>query len=161
MMRKRMIIKGTKKNHEFFEEYIQKLGQALETSLHAEKGYLCKIRIDGSLRVQIEHEPAEERILIASFLCELPPGKFREDLLKEALKANDALDLLGIFAYSSKNNSLTYFLYLSDKIQFEEFSQSFLQWLEVAKKWKSAVETGNIFQISQSHPPSPSFFGLS
>jgi hypothetical protein len=143
----------------FFEEYIQKLGLALGTSLHAEKGYLCKLLIDGVLKVQLEHEAAEERILIASFLCEIPPGKFREDLLKEALKANDAIDRPGTFAYSPKNNSLTYFLYLSDKISFEEFEEKFLQWLETAKQWRSAVETGNIFQLSRSRPSSPSFFG--
>ena len=146
----------------FFEEYIQKLGQTLGTPLHAEKGYLCKLRVEGSLQVQIEHEPDQERILIASFLCELPPGKYREDLLKEALKANDSLERLGIFAYSSKNNNLVYFLYLSDKIAFEEFSQSFLHWLDTAKVWKSAVESGNIYQISQSRSSSSSsIFGLS
>ncbi len=143
----------------FFEEYIQKLGIVLGTSLYAEKGYLCKLLIEGSLKVQIEHESPEERILVASFLCELPPGKFREDLLKEALKANDSLERLGIFAYSPKNNSLTYFLYLSDKIDFEDFARQFMEWLESAKKWKSAIETGNIYQLSKSPHSPPSFFG--
>lgn len=145
----------------FFEEYIQKLGQALGASLHAEKGYLCKLLIEGSLKVQIEHEIDQERILFASFLQELPPGKFREDILKEALKANDALDRLGIFAYSPKNNSLAYFLYLSDKIQFEDFYKHFQEWLETAKTGKSAVETGNLYQLSQSRSSSRSPFGLS
>jgi hypothetical protein len=140
----------------FFEEIIKKLGQLLGTTLYAEKGYLCKLRIEGSLKVQIEHEVPEERILIASFLSELPPGKFREDLLKEALKANHSLEQLGIFAYSPKNNSLTYFLYVSDKIDFEDFARQFSQWLEIAKQWKSAIETGNIHQLAKS--PS-SFFG--
>ena len=132
-----------------FEQYIQELNRILGISLYAEKGYLCKLIIEGSLKLQLEHEPAEERILIASFLCELPPGKFREDVLKEALKANDSLNREGIFAYSGTNNSLVYFLYFSDTLPSDQLAKTLLQFIEIAKKWKTAVETGQLYLITE------------
>ena len=61
-----------------FELLIQHLGLLLGVSLHAENGYLCRLIAAGSLKVHLEHEPNLHRILIASFICEIPPGKFRE-----------------------------------------------------------------------------------
>ncbi len=132
-----------------FELLIQDLSKHLGTALHAEKGYICKLRILGTLRVQIEHEASFNRLLIASFLCELPPGKFREDVLKEGLKENNSLNRLGVLAYSEKNNSLAYFLYLPETTASEKVSETLLQFIEKAKAWKTAVETGQMHLIMQ------------
>lgn len=132
-----------------FELLIQHLGSLLGVPLHAEKGYLCRLIAQGSLKVHLEHEPELHRILIASFLCEVPPGKFREDIFKEALKTNDSLDRLGVFAYSAKNNSLAYFLYLPEDTAPDKVSSTLLQFIETAKAWKSAVETGQMHLIAR------------
>ena len=133
-----------------FEELIQELGPLLNTSLKAEKGSLCHLLIHGSLKVCLEYEPSYERVLIASFLAELPPGKFREDVLKEGLKYNalpEALD--GTFAYSEKNNQLVFFLYVPISSSPQSFTQILLHFVAEADTWKHAIETGNIQQISR------------
>ena len=132
-----------------FELLIQHLGLLLGVSLHAENGYLCRLIAAGSLKVHLEHEPNLHRILIASFICEIPPGKFREELLKEALKTNDSLDRLGVLAYSEKNNSLAYFLYLPEDVAPDKASSSLLGFIETAKAWKAAVETGQMHLIAR------------
>jgi len=132
-----------------FERLIQDLGVALGVSLHVEKGYLCRLIAEGSLKVHLEHEPDLHRILIASFLAEIPPGKFREDILKEALKTNDSLDRLGALAYSEKNNSLAYFLYLPEDCLPNSVYSALLGFIETAKAWKAAVETGQMHLIAR------------
>jgi hypothetical protein len=132
-----------------FELLIQDLSTLLGIPLHAEKGYLCRLIAQGSLKVHLEHEPDLHRILIASFVCEIPPGKFREDILKEALKSNDSLDRLGTLAYSEKNNSLAYFLYLQEDTAPNSVSSILLGFIDTAKAWKTAVETGQMHLIAR------------
>ncbi len=141
-----------------FEQLIEALSQSLGLSLQTERGTICKLLIQESLQIQLEYEPSAERILIASFLCELPPGKFREDALKEALKANNSLNRIGIFGYSEKNNSLAYFLYVSDKKDHHTISGFLLNFIETAETWKAAVESGQlhlVIQETKSQFPSP------
>jgi hypothetical protein len=144
-----------------FEQLIESLSRSLGLSLQTEKGTICKLLIQGSLQIQLEYEPSAQRILIASFLCELPPGKFREDTLKEALQANNSLDRLGIFGYSEKNNSLAFFLYVSEKTDHNVFSELLLRFIEVAQNWKAAVESGQLHLVSQeTRSPFPPPFSL-
>jgi hypothetical protein len=144
----------------FFEELIQKLGEALHTPLHAEKGYLCKLRIHDSLKVQIEHDSSSDQILMASFLIDLPPGKFREDTLKEALKANSQIDAFGTFAYSEKQNSLVLFLYLPSSIDAELLQTALSKFIEKAMSWIAAIQSGNLSSVATSLKRSSSFFNL-
>ncbi len=130
-----------------FEQLIESLSKGLGIPLFAKKGYICKLLIQGSLKIQLEHETPLNRILIASFLCELPPGKFREDVLKEALKKNSLLNRLGDLAYSEKNNSLAYFLYIPDNKNPNLILESLLQFIETSKAWKSAIENGQLYLI--------------
>ncbi len=132
-----------------FELLIQDLSTLLGVPLHAEKGYLCRLIAGGSLKVHLEHQPDLHRILVASFISEIPPGKFREDILKEALKNNDSLDRLGILAYSEKNDSLSYFLYLPEDAAPNSVSATLLEFIEKSKAWKTAIETGQMHLIAR------------
>lgn len=142
----------------FFEEQIHQLGIILNTSLKAEKGTLCKLRIHGSFTVQIEHEPSKDRILFASFLCELPSGKFREEVLKEALKSNGSLDSFGTLAYSLKNNNLAFFLYSPGNPTAQELADTLTQFITKAEQWKTAVDSGQLHQIQGPDISLPSPF---
>ena len=140
-----------------FEQLIESLSKSLGFALQVEKGSICRLIVQGSLKVQLEYEPSLERFLIASFPCELPPGKFREDVLKEALKVNSSLDRKGVLAYSVKNNSLAYFLYVSDKLDHNAIFETLLQFIETAETWKSAIESGQLHLVMQeTRSPFPS-----
>lgn len=142
-----------------FEQYLEELSSHLGIPLQAEKGYICKLAIDGTLRVHLEHEPEQNRILIAAFLGEIPPGKFREDLLKEGLKANHLPNRQGTFAYSGKNNNLVYFSYFFESEPSSLLGEKLSQFIATAKTWKKALETGQLHLIASSSSPSfPSLF---
>ncbi|SRR3989339_753550 len=130
-----------------FEQLLDGLSHILGIPLHAEKGYICKLLIEGSVRVHLEHESSLGRILIASFPAEIPPGKLREDVLKEALKENSSSDRLGTFAYSSKNNSLAYFTYVPDSDSPDKIANVLSNFIETTKNWKTAIETGSLHLI--------------
>lgn len=130
-----------------FEQLLSGISRTLGLSLFAERGYICKLSFHGTLKVQLEHESSLGRVLIACFPAEIPPGKLREDILKEALKANHSFDRLGNFAYSSKNNSLAYFAYVPDSESPEVFSEILLNFAETGKNWKAAIETGQLYLI--------------
>ncbi len=132
-----------------FEELIEELGTILHTPLHAENGVACKLNIEGSLHVQLEYEEGKQEVLIASFLASIPAGKFREETLLAALKANNDIDSFGSFAYSDKNTMLAFQLYLPISITAEELSQKLKEFIEKGKKWKEALDQGRLDLVSK------------
>ncbi len=132
-----------------FEELIKELGAILHIPLEAENGIACKLNIEQILHVQLEYEESKQEILIASFLASIPAGKFREETLLAALKANHDIDSLGSFAYSDKNTMLALQLYLPISITAEELNQKLKEFIEKGKKWKEAVDQGRIELVSK------------
>ena len=64
------------------------LGELIQVPLHPDHQRSCILSINQELHVHLKEEDNEDRILIATFVSELPPGKFRENILKETLKEN-------------------------------------------------------------------------
>ena len=136
-----------------FEELIQELGRLFNTPLHAERSRLCRLRINDLLQIQIEFDESKNRILLASFVCDLPPGKFRENVLREALKSNNLFPSVGTLAYSERNNKLVLFTYFSiASINANKLSEALLTFIDKADQWRVAVETGRLASISSSPP---------
>ncbi len=145
-----------------FDELIEVLSKSLNIPLHVEKGKLCRLNINEVMRVQIEWDELKEKVLIASFLCELPPGKFRENALKEALKTNNQEAMPFTLAYSERNNQLAAFVYYPiSSLKPEFFLEELLKFVEKADLWRVAVERGDLaaVTISSSGKESP-FFGM-
>ena len=93
-----------------FEEILQLLGQSLNLPLQVDANNACAIQIKQNLIVQLQPDPSQEKLLIGCQIIQVPPGKFRENVLKEALKANGLPDpRVGIFAYIARNNTLFLF----------------------------------------------------
>ena len=132
-----------------FEELIESLGQTLNIPLEAEQGSLCKLNAGDVLQLQIEYIENKDNILIASFLAELPPGKFREDVLIAGLKANSAEDSFGLFAYLQSNNNLVLQLYLPMSITPQNLADKIKQFIQTGTDWKEAIEQGNIGLVSK------------
>jgi hypothetical protein len=126
-----------------FQELLVSLGQQLGLPLHPDKTGACRLNIRNLFSIQLEYEPARERILIASFLCEVPPGKLRENVLRDALKANFPYPELGSFGYSERNNKLSLFLYSPiHGLTGQKLASLLSAFIEKATKWKQAVELG-------------------
>ncbi|MBP9841267.1 MAG: CesT family type III secretion system chaperone [Simkaniaceae bacterium] len=123
----------------------------------------CSIRINNCFSIQLKTDQGQEKLLIGCMICEVPPGKFRENVLKEALKEN-ALPPPnpGIFAYIERNNHL--FLYEFLFFQYlngESLTEYLASFIEKCTAWYEAIQSG----ATSPHPaevivPNPSPLGI-
>ena len=129
-----------------FNDLLASLGQLFGLTLHADKNNACALQIKKGLVIQLQPDERREKILLASRVVELPPGKFRENVLKEILKANAVVDpFVGIFAYVAKTNSLVLFQqYPIDILNGERLAGLILPFIEVAESWREAILAGNV-----------------
>lgn len=127
-----------------FETLIHELGVSLNVPLHADRNKACAIRIHHQLTVQLQIDVAQENLLLASFICEIPPGKFRENVFCEALKANHLPDpRTGIFGYLPINNRLTLHQhYPFASLDGQKLAQYVAGFIDYAELWRSAIENG-------------------
>jgi hypothetical protein len=128
-----------------FTTLLANLGTLINVPLHPDHRRLCAVVVNGKLPVQIKEDENKERLRVSAFLSEVPPGKFRERILIEALKENDLFPRLGTFSYCHKNNQLTFCSYVSQiELHEEEFIDFLEKFLEKAFAWKTGIETGQL-----------------
>jgi Tir chaperone protein (CesT) family len=146
-----------------FEELINELSLQLGIPLHPDKIGACTLQTKDGFEVQLECDRLQEKLLIVAFICDVPPGKLRENVFKDALKANGPYPQHGILSFSESNNKLALFAalpftYLSGHTLCE-FLNAFL---DKASQWKNGVETGRTSELlsSQTSKPSRGMFGL-
>lgn len=145
-----------------FEELLKELSPELNLPLHPDRRGACKLKIDGVLEIQLECDAHQENLLIASFICDIPPGKFRENILKDALRANAPFPSNGTLAYSERNNKLTLFSFLRmETLTGKKLVEFLAVFLDKANNWRIGVETGHTAHlITMIFPPSGGMFGL-
>lgn len=146
-----------------FQELLWDLGEIIEVPLHIDKNHACRILLDEKLAIHMEMAEERDELLIGAFLSEIPPGRFRENVLKEALKANASYHFFGIFAYIEKINTLVLHTYLpvshlnGDKLA--EFLEGFIA---EAESWRQAISNGSPAPIEylKTHSGGPSPYSI-
>lgn len=138
-----------------FLQLMEDLGKLIGLPLLPDHKRCCRLFIDHQIHVQIEDEEAKNRLFIACFICEVPPGKFREKVFKQALKENNTYPRIGTLSYCEKNNSLfleahVYYLNLTGDT-LGDFLERFT---EKAFLWKKGVETGRLPESASKLKPS-------
>lgn len=127
-----------------FEEMIQRLGEALGLTLHVDRNRACQLKIHKKLSIQIQTDTSGERILIASILTELPPGRFCENVLAEALKANNLPDprtaVLGFLKI--KNALAMHQFYNMGSMDGKQLAVLVANFIDYAELWQNAIENG-------------------
>ncbi|MCX6988182.1 MAG: CesT family type III secretion system chaperone [Chlamydiae bacterium] len=138
-----------------FDNLIVTLGEMLDTDLRAEKGVLCKLKIDGKLSINLEYDEVKDLILMGTLIVELPAGRFRENILKEALRMNSIYPRIGTFAYSERANKLALFQYISfTSLSADAFNIQLHQFIDFSYQWFKAIDSGNLLSVAL--PPSGS-----
>lgn len=139
-----------------FEELLHALGKVFHLSLHIDRSNACSIQIHENLIIQLQLDVSQENLWIFSKLFEVPPGKFRENILTEALKANALPDpRTGVFGYLAATNQLALFQKYPLSILTGERLSGFIgAFLEMADSWRTAIANG------QSAPASTPQSGL-
>lgn len=136
---------------DLFESLLDELSKALNIpDLHPDQNKACLIKFKTNLRVQVEMDSGQENVLIASTLGTLQDGRYKENILREALKANGLPGPLhGILAYSTKTGHLILFEYLPTKeLTGDKIADAIAPFSEKALRWKNAIENNEVPSIA-------------
>ena len=134
-----------------FSELLTQVGKVLHLTLHTDKYNACSIEIP-PIVIQLQLDSTQEKLFLFSKIFELPPGKFREIVLREALKANGLPDPRpGVFGYIAASNHLAlYQRYPLEILNGDRLAGLFGAFFELGESWHKAIKGG------QSAPPSTS-----
>ncbi len=151
---------------DMFDEVLKQLSELMHVSppLHSDEKSSCLIEMPGKIPIYLEMDRQQQHLVIGCNLGELPAGPYRNNLLKEALKANATLPRhTGTLAYSTKNNNLVVF----DRLDLEEVSgqavfNTLQKILPKAHQWRDAIRRGEVPQIITAAPPpsTSTMFGI-
>lgn len=143
-----------------FAQVLYDLSQVIHVDLAPDKKRVCKLNVEGRLHIQIECEEAKERLLLATFLGEVPAGKFRENVLREALKANSHYPRVGTFSYVERNNQLSLQEYVPlEALSGEKLASILTKFIQLATHWHQALQKGTVPTI-EVPKQGGSMFGL-
>lgn len=147
-----------------FEELLQELGRYLHLELHTDQSGACSLLFASQIVIQLQLDSGQEKLVLFCKIAEIPPGKFRENVLMEGLKANAMPDPLpGIFAYLATTNHLVlYQSYPLFILNGERLAMFVTNLLNLAESWRTALLDGKAGPFS-SRAPSASVanpFGL-
>ncbi len=133
-----------------FQQLLYDLSELIEVTLYADQQQKCCININDLIDIQLEYDGSKERVLMASFCCEIPPGKFRENVLKETLKANGIFPRIGTFGYSEQKNKLALFEYVSiENLTPEKFADILAAFIDRVERSKKAIEAGSLAGLTE------------
>lgn len=125
-----------------YSALISDLSKALHVNLSPDIQNACILKLKDNLQIVIEPDVLGEKLLIVIEIGSPPPGDYRKNLFKEALKSNGLPPPKnGIFAYSAKNDSLL----LTEQVSLEDISAPqllllFKTLIQIARVWKTAIE---------------------
>jgi hypothetical protein len=142
---------------DLFDELLREFSSHLGLSLHKDNFGACCLQIGEKLRVHIAPDK-KDHIVIFAFLEDVGPGKFREEVLKEGLKANNLLLSGGVLGYSGKNGFLSLHQLLPVDIGSAKLFESFLTFIDYAVQWQTALAQGKTSPLTltpKSSAPSP------
>lgn len=127
-----------------FEELLHDLNRVFELNLHVDKHNACSIQIHPQLTIQLQLDLSQENLWVFAKLIEVPPGKFRENVFREALKANALPDpRIGVLCYLGLKNELAlYQKYPLTILNGEKLSGFLGAFLEMADSWREAIFNG-------------------
>lgn len=139
---------------DMFGALLQELGTLLEaTDLHPDRNNSCLIRLKSGLEIQLEIDRGGDFLLLGADLGTVPPGRYRENLFREALKANNMpYPLHGVLSYSHKSDHLVIFekMHIKD-LNGEKIAAEITPFTEKALVWKNAIQQNDIPVVNQMY----------
>ena len=152
---------------ELFDSLLKELGNAIDIEdLHPDSNNSCLIGFESGIEIQIEPYNRDDFLLMCCDLGRIPPGRYREDVFREALKANGMPHpRYGTFAYSEQSDHLILFGLLSYReLNGEKIASFLFPFKEKAERWKEALERGAVplaDTMTTSRPSGPlGMFGM-
>lgn len=149
-----------------FESLLQELGKTELIpiqGLHPDGNNSCLIRLKGGIEVQLELAKEEGWLLVGCDLGQTGQGKYREDILTEALRANGCpYPRWGDLAFSQKSDHLVLQHKMATKdLNGEKIADFLAHFIEKAFIWKNALEHNEIPPFTGTQISRPmGMFGL-
>jgi len=130
---------------DYFAELLAELGKILKLPLTVDKSNACSIAME-PLIIQMELDATQENLFLFAKIIELPPGKFRENVLCEALKNNGLPDpRAGVFGYIAPTNHLAlYQMYPISMLNGEVLSGLLGAFFDMGSSWHTAIQHGHV-----------------
>jgi hypothetical protein len=149
-----------------FGALLEELGNAMNLKLAADSKNACRIHFPDKLDVHMSPDTLGEFLNIVIEIGSPGEGKYRENVFREALKANGLpAPRNGVFCYGNKKESLL----LYEAVPFEDIHgqrlADIIQTLtQKARQWKEALSRGEIPSFRSGGGASPkisdNIFGL-
>ncbi len=134
-----------------FESLLRELSLHLNIPLHVDKLGCCAIIVEERLKIQLELDRSEQYLILSGFVSKLEPGKFREMVLMEALKANEHLDRIGTFGFNPYDNTLALFYLIDTKeLNGEKLKDIVAIFIGRALEWQNAILAGHSVPSDES-----------
>lgn len=131
-----------------FEELLQALSVQLDAELHVDQKGACLIAFDENIKVHLELDKSLENLIIFCLVSAIPPGKFRENVLTDALKENNKFPYIAAFAYYEKENSLAMFNFFHfDSLKAEMLSSYLAAFVDLTALYQDALSRGQTSPI--------------
>jgi len=145
-----------------FEELLVALGQVFHLELRVDKSGACSILIPPDMVIQLQLDSAQENLFFFCKIVEVPPGRFRENILSDALKANAMPDpVAGILAYLNPTNHLIlYQSYPLTILNGERVASFFADFLQMAEGWRKAIMSGKSSPLPSTLSSNEKPFGM-
>lgn len=149
---------------DMLEALLSDIGRSLKIpDLHPDRNNSCLIDLPEpvNIKIQLEMHARTNDFLLGCDLGPVPPGRYRENLFREALKANGLpYPQHGILAYSAKTDHLILWetFNLRD-LTGERIADEITPFVEKAKMWKEAMEKGEM-PVVHGMKTSMGMFGL-
>lgn len=136
-----------------FGALLQEMGKALKIpKLEPDRNNSCLIKFPNGTELQLELDGSGFFLTIGCDLGSVSPGRYRENVFREALISNGLPHPRhGDFAYSRQSDHLVLFENLSIKdLNGEKIADEVKPFLEKASSWRESISRGEI----PSHLPS-------
>lgn len=126
-----------------FNALLNELGRLIKIpSLEADETGCCTVEYPAlGLKIEMSTDKNNTFLQILCILGEVPPGRYREEVLHEALRANDLpIPRYGNFGYNMGNNHLVLWDNLTlNKIQAADLAEYLVRFLNKANEVKEAL----------------------
>lgn len=145
-----------------FGAILKDLEPLFNCKLEPDANNVCLIKLKSGIKVQVELDRHGD-LLIGVRLGTIPSSRYLENILKEALKANQLQFPLasGVLGYSTKTNQLILFMTVDNRsITSERLTTTLGPFLTKAKLWSEAIQHGEIPLIEAEKQSPRGIFGL-
>lgn len=121
-------------------------------ALRPNQAGICAVPLPGGGHIRLELDVEEKNLLIISILGVVTPGRYRENLFKEALKANGLPHPRhGTLAFSTHTEQLVLFESMPLPGLTGGTVASFLPpFIDKANLWREAVSTGSVPEVAST-----------